>query len=223
MLPRHARIVGGEVAPVELGQGAGAFDARRPAADDDHVQRPVIDERRILVGRFPLRSTCSLRRRASASVYMGKACSAAPCVPKKLTGRRGRGRGSRSRAAPSRRSALRLRPGRLRSRSPGGRRRWGARGRGRAAGAPPRRSPAGRSRAGRGAAGTCGSRARRRGRRRRSASFSARAAPTPPKPPPRTRTRGPPRFGAGRLVRGCHRDLLKGLGWRRSPTRLHVS
>ena len=33
----------------------------------------------------------------------------------------------------------------------------------------------------------------------------------------------PPRFRAGRLVRGCHRDLLQGLGWRRSPTRLHVS
>ena len=53
LLLRHARIVGGEIARVELGQGAGALDARRPAPDDDHVQRAVGDERRILVGRLP--------------------------------------------------------------------------------------------------------------------------------------------------------------------------
>ena len=43
---RQVRVVLGEDAAVELGQRAGALDARRPSADDDDVQRAVLDERR---------------------------------------------------------------------------------------------------------------------------------------------------------------------------------
>ena len=50
---RDARVVLGEVAAVQLGQRAGALDAGGPAADDDHVERPVVHERRVLVGRLP--------------------------------------------------------------------------------------------------------------------------------------------------------------------------
>ncbi len=47
-------VVLGEVAAVQLGQRPGALDARGPAADDDHVERPVGDERGVAVRRLPL-------------------------------------------------------------------------------------------------------------------------------------------------------------------------
>jgi hypothetical protein len=47
------RIVLGEVAAVQLGQRARRLDAGRPAADHHHVQRPVVDQRRVAVGRVP--------------------------------------------------------------------------------------------------------------------------------------------------------------------------
>ena len=58
--------------PVELGQRAGRLDARRPAADDDDVERAVVDQLGVLVGRLPRPRTWSLSRTASGSVYIGK-------------------------------------------------------------------------------------------------------------------------------------------------------
>ena len=49
----NARVVPGEVVAIELGDRAGAFDPGRPAADDDDVERAVLDQARVLVGRFP--------------------------------------------------------------------------------------------------------------------------------------------------------------------------
>ena len=85
LLLRHGRVVLGEVSAVELRERAGALDPGRPAADDDDVQRAVVDEAGSLSAASQRPSTCSLSRTASGSVYMGKACSGAPLVPKKLT------------------------------------------------------------------------------------------------------------------------------------------
>ena len=52
-LLRDARVVPGEVVAIELGDRPGAFDAGRPAADDDDVERAVLDQARVLVGRLP--------------------------------------------------------------------------------------------------------------------------------------------------------------------------
>ena len=92
-----SRIVLGEVAAVELGERAGALDARRAAADDDDVERAVVDERRVPVRRLPaLRRTCSRRRTASASVYIGKRVLRAPSVAEEVDlGAERRARGSR--------------------------------------------------------------------------------------------------------------------------------
>ena len=49
----HASVVLRKVAPVQLGESADALDPRRAAADDDHVQGAVVDQRRIAVGRLP--------------------------------------------------------------------------------------------------------------------------------------------------------------------------
>ena len=47
------RVVGGEVRAVELGDRAGRLDSGRPAADDDDVQRAVLDQARVAVGGLP--------------------------------------------------------------------------------------------------------------------------------------------------------------------------
>ena len=47
------RVVLAEEAGVELSEGSGGLDARRAPADDDDVQRPVVDQRRILVRGLP--------------------------------------------------------------------------------------------------------------------------------------------------------------------------
>ena len=44
LLRRHSAIVLREVASVELGQRTDALDAGGAAADDDDVERPVVDE-----------------------------------------------------------------------------------------------------------------------------------------------------------------------------------
>ncbi len=54
LLLRDARVVPREVVAIELGDRAGAFHPGRPAADDDDVERAVLDQARVLVGRFPL-------------------------------------------------------------------------------------------------------------------------------------------------------------------------
>src|SRR4029453_14645305 len=48
-----ARVVLAELARVELRERPRGLDSRRPAADDDDVQGPVVDQRGILVGRLP--------------------------------------------------------------------------------------------------------------------------------------------------------------------------
>ena len=50
---REIRVVARERRAVQLGERAGGLDARRPATDDDDVQRAVVHERAILVRRFP--------------------------------------------------------------------------------------------------------------------------------------------------------------------------
>ena len=54
LLLRQVRVVLREVVPVELGERARALHPRRPAADDHHVDDPIVQETRVLVGGFPL-------------------------------------------------------------------------------------------------------------------------------------------------------------------------
>ena len=199
-------IVLAKIAAVELGQRTGALDARRPAADHHDVQRAVVDERGVPVGRLPLRRTWSLSRTASGSVYSGKACSAAPVDAEEVDLRaERRARGSRRRAAPAPRSAPRGASRSTPVTSPDGRARSPACRTDPAADDRPPAARAGRSRAGTGAAGRCGSRACRRARRRRR-PCELRAAPIPAKPPPSTRTRGRlPFLMSGRVLKPTQR------------------
>ena len=53
LLLRDVRVVPREVAAVELRDRACALDPGRPAAHDDDVERAVLDQARVLVGRLP--------------------------------------------------------------------------------------------------------------------------------------------------------------------------
>ena len=62
----------------QVGERAGHLDAGRPAADDDEVQRALVDQRG---SRSASSKTPRIRERsrcASSSEYSGKACSSAP-------------------------------------------------------------------------------------------------------------------------------------------------
>ena len=50
---RDPGVVLGEVAAIQLGQSAGALDARGPAAHDDDADRAVLHQRRVPVRRLP--------------------------------------------------------------------------------------------------------------------------------------------------------------------------
>ena len=53
LILRDLRVVLGEIRTVELGDRAGGLDPGRPPADDDDVQRAVLDEARVAVGGLP--------------------------------------------------------------------------------------------------------------------------------------------------------------------------
>ena len=82
---RHVRIVLREVGAVELCQRARRLDARRPAADDDDVQRAVLGERRIFVCRFPLLQHVLLQTHGVGKRVHREGVLGGSSVPKKLT------------------------------------------------------------------------------------------------------------------------------------------
>src|SRR4029079_18722034 len=53
LLLRDARIVRVEIRAIQLGERSGRLDAGRSAAYDDDVERAVVDESAVLVGRLP--------------------------------------------------------------------------------------------------------------------------------------------------------------------------
>ena len=65
-----SRVVLREDVAVELGEGADALDAGRAAADDDHVERAVVDQRR-----DPCRPPPTARARACAGAARRRACT----------------------------------------------------------------------------------------------------------------------------------------------------
>ena len=185
------RIVLPEDARVELRERAGRLDPRRPAADDDDVQRAVVDQRRVLVRGLPQAQDVVLEphcvgERVQREGVVGRALDAEEVDLRAEP----EARGSRSSAASVRRIAPRARRGRSPSRGPRAGARCPGRGRGRGSDGRPRAARAGPSRPGTGAAGRCGSRSCRRARRRRRSSSASAPRRCPAKPPPRTRTRG---------------------------------
>ena len=180
-----------EVRPVQLGQRPRRLHAGRPAADDDDVERAVLDQRRVAVDWPP-----SARSRDPSAAPRGASCTS----ERVLVGALGAEEVHLGAEAVDevvvrdRREAVEARPGgrpgRCRSHPPGARScspggRPGLAANGRSPSSRPGRSPAGRA-----AAGRCGSRGGRPAPRRRRAFSSSLAAPTPPKPPPRISTRG---------------------------------
>ena len=68
----------------EVGDGAGRLDAGRPGADDDDVERALVDAAGSLSASSNTSNSRVRSALASSTVYSGKACSSAPGVWKKF-------------------------------------------------------------------------------------------------------------------------------------------
>jgi len=165
---RHTAVVLREIAPIQLAQGADALDACRAAADDDHVERSVLDERRVTVGRLPSLDEVRAEAERIFNRVQRKGVLRSTVAAEELDrSHRARERDSRTEAAACSRTAPRVSRGRLLRPSPDGPSSSSGSGRDRGVNAQPTSCRADPSQADTASAETCGSRSRRPKRRRR--------------------------------------------------------